>query len=359
MKGYAKIRLAVFLCIVMVLPSVISVLPMTALEVSAASSASISWNYNFNSYASTVIQIEKGEKFNIGDFAYVYDGANYGCASQFKKVSYSSSKKSIATVDSKGNLHAKRTGKVTITIKYKGQKIRQNFQIVKTGSLSSSKACNSLRQKTKQLAKLPSKITSSNGYKYLNMVKSFDEFFLTNSMEISHAGFLKETVQSGIYTYYNPSNKLAVPQIGRLFALQQLLYQFADKNSPTSTSSSKILKISSVSASTSGITIKTKQKVTATHLLASYISYSSLNEKPNKKSADVYISVYDQTEQKYYSAIATLKKGSKTIFVKIGQNTYNPTTGNTEFRVQKLKKGHTYMIGNPVSWGSGKKVKIK
>ena len=175
MKKYAKIRLSVFLCIMLVLPSIISVLPMTTTEAVAATNVSLYWNYNTDAANNAVIQVEKGEKFNIGDYAYVwFDVMDYGCASQYKGVKYSSNKKSVLAVNSKGIVTAKKTGKATLTIKYKGQKITKKFQVVKAGTFKDTSAVKGLRKKADKLSKnMPSEITLSNGYKYLNMLKDF------------------------------------------------------------------------------------------------------------------------------------------------------------------------------------------
>ncbi len=362
MKNYAKIRLAVFLCILLVMPSVLSVLPMTAQEVSAADT-SVYWNYSFHSSNDVVLKIERGEKFYIGDYAYVWDGDdNYGCASQYNKVKYSSNKKSVLSVSSKGLVTAKKVGKATITIKYKGKKITKKFQVVKAGTFKDTSAVKGLRTRTTKISKsIPSKIGLSNGYKYLNTVKEYSDYVNNHSMEISAAGITKTatTYPGSNYTYYSSSNQLVVPQAGRYYLLEQKLYGYASKNSPTSTTCSKRLKISSVSASTKAITVKTKQSVTGNHILAANILSRNLNETLSKQSAKIYISVYDVTANKSYTGVATLKKGSKTVSVKIGSYVFNSKTGTSKFTYQNLKKGHTYRIGSDVSWGNGRTVKVK
>ncbi|MBQ8528035.1 MAG: hypothetical protein IJ429_06130 [Lachnospiraceae bacterium] len=362
MKGYAKIRLAVFLCIMMVFPSIVSVLPMTAQEVSAASNVSVYWTYQFTLTAMETIQIEKGEKFNIGDYAYYYDGTVSKTVSQVSKASYSSSKKSVLSVDSKGNVKAKKTGKATITIKCKGIKIKKTFQVVKAGTFKDTKVVTNVRKKAEKLKKnMPSKITVSNGYKYLKMENEFSDYVAKNSTKINQAGFLCEKQSFGNYTSYPITNKLAVPQAGRFLALNQLLYSYADKNSPTSTRSSKQLKISSVSATTKSITIKTKQKITDAHILAENINSSFLNTTPSKKSAKAYVYIYDKKADQWYTGTATLKKGSKTITVKNFVHSYYDSDAKKYVsKTVKLKKNHTYTIGaKGVHWGNGKKVTVK
>ncbi len=351
MKNHMKIRLSVFLCIMMVLPSILSVLPMTAQEVSAASNVFLYWNYEMGSSGMKTIEIEKGQSFYIGDYAYISDGSKYGCASQFSKAKYTSSKKSVITINSKGILTAKKTGKATVTIKYNGKKIIQKIEVVPKGSFDAEDIVSGFQPKADKIANtMPSKITTSNGYKHLQTLKDYENYVAENREDISSGGFLKDV--------YSNSNQLAVPQAGRYFALTQLMYQYSSKNSPTATSSSKALKPVSASATTKAIKVKTKQKATTAHILATKISYSSMNDT-NKKTADCYVYITDTNTNTEYMAIATITKGSKTITITPIKRTYDPYTETYKNKKLSLKKGHTYQIGDSMSWGNGMKVKVK
>lgn len=362
MKKYAKARLAVFLCILLVMPSVLSVLPMTAQEVSAADTV-VYWNYSFNYSNDTVFKIERGEKFYIGDYAYIWDGNNsYGCASQYNKVKYSSNKKSVLSVNSKGLVTAKKTGKATITIKYKGKKITKKFQVVKAGTFKNTSAVKGLRTRATKISQnMPSRIGLSNGYKYLNTCIEYSDYASKHSTEIGTTGILmkKSSFSDASYVYYSSSDKLAVPQAGRYFLLEQKLNAYATKNSPTSTTGSKRLTIASVSANKNAITVKAKQNVTAAHILAANITARGLNDTISKQAAKTYVTIYDVTDTKIYTGVASLTKGSKTVTIKPYNYTYNSKTGNSEFTCLKLKKGHTYRIGSDMEWGNGRTVKVK
>lgn len=362
MKRYAKIRLSVFLCIMLVLPSIISVLPMTATEAVAATNVSLYWNYNTNAANNAVIQVEKGEKFNIGDYAYVWlDVMDYGCASQYKGVKYSSNKKSVLAVNSKGIVTAKKTGKATLTIKYKGKTITKKFQVVKAGTFKDTAAVKGLRKKVDKLSKnMPSEITLSNGYKYLKMLKDYNAYTTKHNDKFNRCGMLLEYVQLSTFGYLGNTGKFAVPQSGRFCVLDQMLYQYADKHSPTSTRSSKQLKIASASATTTSIKVKLKQKVNASHILAAHIENSYLNETVDKKKANVNLTIYDKTADKYYSGIGTIKKGSKIMTIKLITSTYDAGSQKYVDKSAKLKKGHTYVIGRKDTfWGNEKTVKVK
>lgn len=359
MKGTTKIRLAVFLCIMMVLPSIVSVLPMTAQDVSAAQYLYLGWCWDIEEYKKSSVEIEQGATFNVGDYAYITDGKLGGTASLFAKAKYTSGKKSVATVSSKGILTAKNIGMTTIKIKYKGKTISAKFKVVEKDSLSSGDAAKSLQEAVNTMtAAIPSKITKANALKSVKAKNNYSSEAQNYSKEISSTGFLYEEVKDGNFTSWKRTNKLAVPTAGRYLYFDNLLYQYATKNSPTSTNSSKALKISSASANTKQITIKLKKPVTVNHILATNIEWTQYNKTPNKQSAVAYISVYDKKTYETYVGLATLKKGSKVLNITLTKSEW--VDGVYTTKNVKLKKGHTYVIGaKNLAWGDGKTVKVK
>ncbi len=360
MKGYAKIRLAVFLCIMLVLPSIVSVLPMTAQDVSAAEELYVSWFYEMGRHENTPVQIEKGVKFYIGDYAYIGQGNKYGTATMYKDAKYSTSKKSVISVDSSGLLTAKKTGTATIKIKYKGKTISQKFKVVAKGKLSSSASAKGLQKAADKVKNsMPKSITKSNALKYTKIKNNYVTNAGKYSFDLTSGGFLQEEVKEESYTYRTSSNKLAVPDAGRSHTLDYLLYEYSDKNSPTSTRSSKAMKIASASATTKQITVKLKSAVTVEHILAANIEASYLNKETlNKKTAIVNIYILDKTTSEVLNATGTITKGSKTVTIKA--TTSNWVDGNYVTTPVKFKKGHVYEIGaKGLRWGNGKTVKVK
>lgn len=359
MKHRLKIRLAVFLCVMMVLPSIVSILPMMTQEVSAAQELYFDWYYDINECKDSFVEIEKGAKFYVGDYAYITDKDQAGCATLFTKAKYSSSKKGVASVNSKGLLTAKKTGITTIKIKYKGKTISAKFKVVAKGSLSNGAEAKALQKAVNKMkASIPSKVTKGNALKTLKAQNTYSATAGTYSSAISVSGFLFEEVKDGSYTYNKRSNKLAVPQAGRYYYISSLLYQFSDKNSPTSTRSSKALKISSMSANTKQITVKIKNPITVEHILAANIENSYYNKTPNKKSAAVYVSVYDKDTYETYTGLATLKKGAKVLNIKLTKSEWVDDVWTT--KTVNLQKGHTYVIGaKDLAWGGGRTVKVK
>lgn len=362
MKKTMRVRLAVFLSIMMILPAIVAVLPMTAVDVSAASTeVYLSWGWN--STENKTIQVEQGQKFYIGDYASVsiYGKSPWYGKASLVKATYSSSKKSVATVNSKGYLTAKGTGTTTVTVKYKGKKITTGIEVVPAGTFETSDNITGLQKKADAIAKkIPSKITTKNGFELNKLVRDYATY-VDGLDEISTSGFLKEkvihTFNNTTYTTYKETAQLAVPQAGRYMVLSSLLSDYGWKNNPTGTTGAKILKIKSVSAKTSAITIKLKKKVDATQVLAARINgYSEENDKlSGNTKANINVYIYDTANQKSYLCKAVLKKGSNTL--KLIPQTYSTKKG--KWVTTKLTKGHTYRLESSYYWTKGKTVKVK
>ena len=350
-----KMRLAVFLSILFILPTIMSVLPMTSQEVQAGVTYMgcnmTSYNY---SGSSRVIAVEAGQQFNIGDFVTIY--GNGSTIASMVKASYKSNKTSVATVNSKGIVNAKKTGKATITIKYKGQKLSCIVNVEKAGSFGEKDIIASAQNEVDALVRnLPSKVTGKNGFSLLkkkaDYYKKMTDYTDDYAAKISYDGFLKEN--------YSTTSKLAVPDASKYYRIQALLTTFGQKNSPTSTRSAKVLKVKSLSGKTSGITMKLNKAVTSDQILASNVeSYYYNQDTLNQNTSKSYITVYDKTAgNKWYSGMVTLKKGSRSATLVLTE--YKFSGGAGKYVKVKLKKGHTYQIGSSVYWTKGKTVKVK
>lgn len=375
MRESMKKRLAVFLALIMILPAIMAVLPMTSTEVQAAS-VSMYWNVTGN--GSQTIQVEKGQKFYVGDYVSIYINGVYNTASMVK-ASYSTSKKSVATVNSKGYFTAKSKGTTTISVKYKGKKTTCKFQVVPAGSFKSSKAVSTVKSKASALAKsIPSKVTTKNGFDLLKKAKDYNAAITGNiniTQEISMRGFLKEEKKNqSTYTYdgktytttytsYVETTKLAVPQAGRDYTLSYMLSVYADKNSPTSTRSAKGMKIASVSAKASAITIKLKKSIGGTEqILGAQIDsrYQTALKNSGKTKAQISVSMQNTKTNEWFYGVGTLQKGSKTL--KLVPKEYTSVKEGssyvTKYITTKLKKG-TYRLGSKNEWTKGKTITIK
>lgn len=363
MKKSFKKHLAFFLTLLMTLPPIVSVLPMASAEVYAAY-VNLSWKVP--GYALKTIQVEKGQKFYVGDYVNIYTNIASGTAS-IMNASYSSSKKSVATVNSKGYFTAKNTGITTITVKYKGKKTTHKFQIMPSGSFESSDAVSAAKAQAAKLAKnFPSKISTKNGFSLLKKVKNYEASTTDDGSDgnLSYGGFLfiPTGTEENNAISYTESQQLAVPQAGRYWTLCAMLDSYAAKNDPTSTKSAKVMKIASVSATPHVITVKLKKKIDLAQILSVQINerhddeFTGLNNT-KKSKAQFQTDVCYVKDGELFIGTSTIQKGSDTI--KIMPTKYIYDGKNSQFIATKLKKGKAYRLGNKNIWTKGKTVKVK
>lgn len=364
MKMNLKKRLAIFLSILFVLPAMVNLLPMNTLEVSAATKTYLNMVYG----ASKGIQVEAGQEFYFGDYAYIeeytnnsFDGSLY--ASQVK-ASYTSSKKAVAEIDNKGYIKTKKAGKAKVTVSYKGKKVTCALEVVPAGTLMTESEASVVKQVEDAAEVLANgmvkKVTLANGYSALKNLNTYTKVFDDTEVNdtISKNGFLKEEVTSGGYSYRNETNKLVAPMAGRYYVLNGVLADYGRLNNPTGTFKAKQLKIASISATASTIKVKTTKKVNDVQLLAANIVNLQENaESLNKKTAMVAIYLWDSESYKTYIGLGQIKKGSKEIKFAIKQWDYKD--GKTTYKPAKLVKGHTYQIDSSSSWSKARKITIK
>ena len=359
MKKTMKIRLAVFLSILLVLPTIVAALPMASTEALAAGNdVSMYWNWDVASHPT--IEVEAGQQFYLGDYAIlnIYGKKPWYGRVSLVKATYTSSKKAVATVNKSGYFTAKKTGTTTVTVKYKGKKITTKIKVVPKGTFATSENISGLQKKAEALSKqIPKKITTKNGFALYKVVSDYQKY--TDEVnDIGVEGFLKEAVTvNGNYTYYKNTAQLAVPQAGRYAALNAMLSNYGWENNPTGTKGAKLFKIKSVSATKSSIVIKLKKKIDTVQVLATRINgYNLGNEELSgntKAYAGVY--VYDKKTHESFRCKAEVKKGSNTL--KLIPMKYSPQKG--EWVKTTLKKGHTYVLETRDYWTKGKTVKVK
>lgn len=354
MKENMRKRLAVFLCILFVLPAIMAVMPQTAQEVQAAN-VSMYWNGTMSTTQGKVT-VEQGAKFYVGDHLVVYDGLVK--TGSMVKASYSSSKKSVASVNGKGYVEAKSTGTAKITVKYKGKSQTCTLKVVKAGSFGKKDAYTKLADAAETVAKgIPSKITTSNGFGLLKKKNDYQSVANSVTEEITSDGFIKEKKSSAGYS--SSTEKLAVPKAGRFYRLCEELNVYAAKNSPLATRSAKVAKIASASANTQKVTIKLKKAIGKEQMLAMKINFSGYPEENLKAGSNkvyFYMSLINKNKlSDTYTALACMTKGSKTITV----TPQKYSAGKGKFVNAKLKKGATYSLGGKADWTKGKTVKVK
>ncbi len=352
MRIHLKQKLTVGISVLVILTMILSVLPITSTEVQAASSQ-MNW---YDGDAETSMIVEAGSKFYIGDFVMVLSGNSSATASMVK-ASYKSARTKVASVNSKGNVSAKKAGTTDITVKYQGNTILCHLTVEKKGSFGKDEAITKMRAAAKTLAKkMPSKLNASRGFSLINNKNAYLNAYRSYSIrQLSYEGFLYTNERpAGDLVDYGRSEKLAVPEAGRYLTAEAMLRQFMKKNDPTSKQSSKTMSIASARASTKSITIKLKKKLTADQILAAQLAYPGENSTIGSKTrANITMTIYDVTAGKYYKGQLTLKKGRNQLTVKPVIYTYG------KYDAVKLIKGHVYMLESTMSWANGTKVTAK
>ena len=337
-----KMRLAVLLSVMMILPSIVTILPVASMRVSAATTyVYMNWGAVSNT------QVEQGQEFYIGDFVnvYVYGGKSWNGTASMTSVSYSSSKPSVGSVTKKGYFTAKKPGKTKITVKYKGKKVEGEIEVVEAGTFPETTAISGLRECAGKLSvKIPSKITLKNAYSLYKLAADVKAYVNKHSKAINVDGY---TVQKSEYSdYYYPTSSLVVPQAGRYKTFMATLKnKFGYKNNPTSTRSAKVLRIQSASAKTNKITVKLKKKVDATQIMAARICNEDVGNEllTGNNKAYFKVPIIDAKSKIYtvYYGIAEINKGSAIMKIKSFEQ-YVSKKG--KYVKAKLKKGRTYII---------------
>lgn len=357
-----KIRLAVFLSILMVLPSVIMALPVATTEVLAADACNMYWS---GYYGTT--EVEQGQKFYIGDSVNVttYGSKFWTGTASLISASYSSSNASVASVNKKGYFKAIAPGKTKITIRYKGKKVIQSIQVVEAGAFTETEAVLGLRKRADKLKKkIPSKITAKSGYTLYKFAADVKAYADKHLYEVSENGYITEKPEYGNNAYRTA--KLAVPQAGRYSTyMAALKNNFGYKNNPTSTRSAKVMQISSASAKPNLITVKLKKKIDITQILAARICNDGLKNEQIKGKGKAYIRleiINTKKKDKYgipesYSAVGEIRQGSSVLKIRSFKKYISQ---KSTYAKVKLKKGSSYRIGSGSNtWSRGKTVTVR
>lgn len=378
MKENMKKRLAVCLSVLVVLSVGISVMSRTAQTIQAAYTH-ITWTGSLAMMGPrmdiTSLTVEKGAEFYIGDYIAIHNGPTYKLASAVK-ASYTSNKKSVATVNGKGYLVAKSVGTAKITIKYKGISQTGTLKVVEEGSFGEKESYQKLAEAAETVAKnIPSKVTARNGYGYLEKMTAYEDLANSLSQDVSPDGFVKKESKMTLgynslsVTTYVPTEKLAVPKASRYNRLRYELNSYANKNSPILEDSSRKATIASARATAQKLTIKLKKAISKEQMLAMKISERDIVfEDPvlQKENIDtgnnkVYVWIYLRNKNKPNDQLympVCMTQGSK-IIISTGKPRKKKYVGNKVKSVNaKLKKGTSYIL-EWNNWVKAGTVKVK
>ncbi|MCI9378431.1 MAG: hypothetical protein HFI06_07905 [Eubacterium sp.] len=344
-KGRAISWLAFFL---------MSILLTAALPPSLAQAAvRVQW---YNGGGETEIVVEAGAKFYIGDYVSIYSDAAASTAS-LGKASYRSQDKKVASVNGKGYLNAKKPGTTDVVVTCQGKTLTCHLTVEKKNTFEQTRSIKELKAAAKALAKgMPKKINAAKGYNLNRKVASYMEVYNGTAKELSYDGFLYEGNRpSRDKVDYKRSSRLAVPQAGRFRTADALLGQFKADNNPVSVNSKKTMRIASASASskTGKIVVKLTKKLSAEQILGAQLAFPKENIAQAKTKANISMTIYDETANRYYKGKPVLKKGGRQFEVQ----PVTSTNGLPE--IVKIEKGHVYMLGSELEWSNGVKMTAK
>lgn len=364
-----KRRLAILLSFIMVFTTVFVAAPMEA-------QAKTTTTYYFSGPAtygdSYTIKTYKGaSNFYAGDYATCYtwsytdttEGSTYknlGYLSSLSGVSYSSSKKSVATIDSKtGLVKLKGTGTTTISMKYKGNTIKFKLNVI-----TKTKFFNELKEKApysdyKTLATTYDKAakaflkkvgTNPNVKKDKNR---FDILETYNTYTNYSSGYTQQMdkydPETGTYKY---NFYFYAPTAAHAYAVRSKISSDIDSINPFSTNSAKHFEATKITgkAGSNKITVTLKTKVDDTMLLGANAAFSWDSEITKSDTYTFPIVVKNTSNGRQYYAIATVKKGSKTMTIEL--KNHKLAKNKTYELLNKTKTGrYSSYLGNWLSWG--------
>lgn len=312
----------------------------------------------YNGEAETEISVEAGSKFNIGDFISVHSDTVSSTAS-LGKASYRTQDGRVASVNGKGNLNAKKAGQTDITVTCQGKTLTCHLTVERKGAFGQTTAIKELRSAAKSLAKgMPKKLNAAKAYnlnqKKTNYLESYGAYAVK---DFSYDGFLYTDKRSSKdLVPPQRSAQLAVPEAGRYLAAEALLRQFLITNNPVSTGSKRTMRIASVTANSKNgkIMVKLTKKLGAEQIVAAQMAFPDQNgELSGRTRANITVSVYDETDNRFYRGKPVLKKGSRQIEIKL------LSFADGRYQNANIEKGHVYMLGPETDWSNGTKVTAK
>ena len=109
----------------------------------------------------------------------------------------------------------------------------------------------------------------------------------------------------------------------------------------------------SASSKTGKFIVKLKKKLDADQILAAQLAFPKQNITEGRTKANITITVYDETANRYYKGKPVLRKGSR-------QLEFQPLSGASGMGAPvKIEKGHVYMLGSEWDWSDGIKITAK
>lgn len=300
-------RIALFLCVALVLPTLLLATPSVDAQAASAYKGGLNYYYcrdakgNYST-RNIKVQVEAGQKFVIGDWVdcykisgYVY---KYCKLTDLKGTKYKSSNKKVMAVTSKGVATTKKTGTTTITMKNGKVNVKLQIQVVKKGSLT-KQVKNSATYQTRINEAIKSAGTKVNWKNYETFFTKLDAAEkLNRKMKKMDGGILKKG--------NNYTNKVVIPQYATYDKYRQQLAAYIQDRpavsfgtvAPSGKPETTMLSSSAItmtSASTGVLTLKKKvslgdilkvqmEYISSSHFRNAYGTYGHTNYDAMKKA---------------------------------------------------------------------------
>ena len=342
--NYMKRRVSLLLCMLMVFTTIFTAAPV---EMQAANTVYTLNNSLGNGNYDVIIY--KGMKdLYIGDFVSGYKITNpgtskeeytyYSNVSTQKNVTYKSSKKEVATVNSKGKITTKDTGTTTITVKYQGQTSKIKLKVVSKKTYDkeidaytyvNASSVEEAAKKFLDKTGTDPKITKDNRYKLLTAYANYQTNLGYTSIFTYDAK--KQTYVTKYYIYS--------PSAARAMTAYNKIATYCEKYNPFSTRSGKCFEIKSISGKGKTITVNLKKNVTEDQIFGAQAQFDWDTELKQVKTYTFPIVVKNTSTGYEYYAIASVTQGKSKMTITL--------------KNAKLTKGKKYELVAKTATGRG------
>ena len=316
-----KKRLLVFLCVILVVPSLLQVLPTSTIsqvEAGATMWGTYALQRDFRTNKVLPVTVEVGEKVNLSYF-FMCAGSNskaWSLAEEKKGVRYSSSKPSVVSVNKEGLINPMKTGSAPISITFIGKTESVPIKVVKKGKLKLSSFKKQEKSAKEFLKVCDKKITSKNQYEILKKYLTFRDccgagYELRN--KIDENGLKVEKSKNPNGPSYVTKNVILAPNVAKAKVKSMKVLDYFKKRSPVGTNTSKWFKVKKVNVPNPGattFTIALKNKVTASQLYSLQAQFGRCDGRDNM--AEFWVWLVDD-EGKVMDCYGKVKKGSDKI----------------------------------------------
>lgn len=348
-----KKRIAVCLCLLLVMPALLESLPALTLQANAAGETYVGASLPWDSYirdndtngASNSLILEVGQEVDFSPYFYYYNTSDYVThyLDTVTGESYKSSNTSVVSVTKSGVVNAKKKGTAKITLKYKGHTIKANIKVV-----------SKKYTKGKEVKELNSAMTSlwnSYGNKEIttkNVVSIYNKVcdLRSKAMKCNAVLGLENYSYPAVFepfVYLSADNSYRVLfNYGNYSKINRRLTAFAlnKNNSIVATVSTKNLTAKTIKTSNKTITVNLNKAVTKQHIASVNLFFGKFDNKISAStSLKLNYGIYQGKNLKFYNYFSDKKPVAE------GTITLKPGTKKLTIKLKKKLAKGDYFIG--------------